>query len=68
MAGGCATGLEEDLLQRAGAGFGGDLGRVGNHFGEGFQDRGAARDDGGAGFGEIPVAAVLCGKEGGRKG
>lgn len=51
--------MEKGLLQSAGAGFGGDLGRVGDDFGEGLEDGGAAGDDGRARFGKVPVAVIL---------
>jgi len=53
------TGLEEHLLEGAGARFGGDFGGVGDDLGDGLEDRGTGRDDEGARYGSVPVAAVL---------
>lgn len=50
---------EEDVLDTADGGFGGEFGWGGNDPGDGFEDRGAGGGDGGAGVGGVPVAAVL---------
>ena len=50
---------KEDALGHAGRGFGGDFGRGGDDFWDGFEDGGARGGDGGAGDGGVPVAVVL---------
>lgn len=59
MAGGTAPRLEEGLLQGARGGFGGELGRMHDNFGEGFEDGCSRGDDVSARFGQVPVATIL---------
>lgn len=54
-----AAEAEEDALDEARGGLGGDLGRAGDDLGEGFEDGGARGHDGRAGDGRVPVSAVL---------
>lgn len=56
-----AAEAEEDALDEARGGLGGDLGRAGDDLGEGFEDGGARGHDGRAGDGRVPVSAVLYG-------
>lgn len=64
MAGHGAAGVEEGVFDRAGGGFGFEFGGGGDDARDGFEDGGAGGDDVAAGVGEVPVAAVLCGRWG----
>lgn len=52
-------GVEDPTRKGTGGRFSGDLGRGGNDFGYGFENRGSRGSDGFIGYGCVPIASVL---------